>query len=79
MGCIYASTICVNPETFAGHTLLVLRQIMIQHNNFIKIEKYMKGYTFKKWESTLNLFVHAHGDYVVPIIKDSCKSIMTLV
>ena len=57
------------PETSMGHTLLVLCHILIQHNNFIKIEKRMKGNALKKWESTLNLCVHAHG-YNVDL---SCK------
>ena len=42
MGGIYTSIICVNPETSTGHTLLVLRQTMIQHNNFIEIEKWIE-------------------------------------
>ena len=70
MGGIYTSIIWVNPETSTGHTLLVLRQTMIQHNNFIEIEKWMKGNALKKWESTLNLCVHAHG-YDVELIISS--------
>ena len=31
----------------------------------------MKGYAFKKWESTLNLCVHAHGYDVELIMKAS--------
>src|SRR4051812_12447118 len=73
MGGIYTSFICVNPETSTGHTLLVLRQTMIQHNNFIEIEKWMKGNALKKWESTLNLCVHAHGYDVELIMKASCN------
>src|ERR1041385_3221793 len=34
----------------------------------------MKGYALKKWESTLNLCVHAHGYYVELVMKASCKS-----
>ena len=67
---IYTSIICVNPETSTSHTLLVLQQTMIQHNNFIEIEKWMKGNALKKWESTLNLCVHAHG-YDVELIISS--------
>src|SRR3954468_11509200 len=46
---------------------------MIQHNNFIEIEKWMKGNALKKWESTLNLCVHAHGYDVELIMKASCN------
>ena len=74
MGGIYTSIIGVNPETSTGHALLVLRQILIQHNNFIKIEKWMKGNALEKWESTLNLCVHAHGYYVELIMKASCNA-----
>src|SRR4051812_39372825 len=73
MGGIYTSIILVNPETSTGHTLLVLRQILIQHNNFIEIKKWMKGNALKKWESTLNLCVHAHGYDVELIMKASCN------
>ena len=31
----------------------------------------MEGYTLKKWESTLNLCVHAHGHDVDPIMEAS--------
>ena len=34
----------------------------------------MEGYTLKKWESTLNLCVHAHGHDVDPIMEASCNS-----
>ena len=34
MGCIYASAICVNPETSMGHTLLVLRQKKMSSRQF---------------------------------------------
>ena len=56
-----------------GHTLLALRQIKFQHKNFIEIEKWMKGNALKKWESTLNLCVHAHGYDVELIMKASCN------
>src|SRR3954471_7783294 len=73
MGCIYASTVCVNPEISTGHALLVIRQIKFQHNNIIEIEKWMKGITLEKWESTLNLCVHAHGYDVGLLMKASCS------
>ena len=31
----------------------------------------MEGYALKKWESTLNLCVHAHGHDVDPIMEAS--------
>ena len=34
----------------------------------------MEGYTLKKWESTLNLCVHAHGHDVDPILEASCNN-----
>ena len=79
MGCIYALTIWVNPESSTGYTLLVLCQIMIQPNNFIEIEKWMKGNALKKWESTLNLCVHAHGYDVELIMKLLVTTIIPLV
>src|SRR4051812_865509 len=42
MGGIYTSIIGVNPETSTGHTLLVLRQIKFQHDNFFEIEKWIE-------------------------------------
>ena len=57
-----------------SHTQLGLRQIMIQHNKFIEIEKWMKGNALKKWESTLNHCVHAHGYDVELIMNASGKN-----
>ena len=34
----------------------------------------MKGYALKKWESTLNLCVHARGHDVDPIMEASCNN-----
>jgi hypothetical protein len=34
----------------------------------------MKGYALKKWESTLNLYVHAHGNNVDPIMEAPCNN-----
>ena len=34
----------------------------------------MKGYALRKWESTLNLCVHAHGHDVDPIMEASCNN-----
>ena len=34
----------------------------------------MEGYALKKWESTLNLCVHAHGPDVDPIMEASCNN-----
>ena len=74
MGGIYTSIICVNPETSTSHTLLVLHQIKFQQDNFIEIEKWMKGNALKKWESTVDLRVHAHGYDVELIMKASSKN-----
>ena len=34
----------------------------------------MEGYALTKWESTLNLCVHAHGYDVYPIMEASCNN-----
>ena len=34
----------------------------------------MKGYALNKWESTLNLCVHAHGHDVDPSMEASCNN-----
>ena len=34
----------------------------------------MEGYALRKWESTLNLCVHAHGHDVDPILGASCNN-----
>ena len=34
----------------------------------------MKGYALEKWESTLNLCVHADGHDVDPIMEASCNN-----
>ena len=34
----------------------------------------MKGYALKKWESTLNPCVHAHGPDVELIVEDTRKN-----
>ena len=34
----------------------------------------MEGYALKKWESTLNLCVHAHGPDVELIMEASCSN-----
>ena len=51
----------------------------LQTYNLPKIEKWMKGYALKKWESTLDLCVHAHGYDVELIMKTSCKDNCPLV
>ena len=48
MGGIYTSIICVNPGTSTGHTLLVLRQISFQQDNFIEIEKWIERYCIEE-------------------------------
>ena len=39
----------------------------------------MKGYLLKKWESTLNLCVHAHGTDVELIMEAAHEIIISLV
>ena len=74
MGCIYALTIWVNPETSTRQTLLVLHQIKIPTRQLHrKARSEMKGIALKKWESTLNLCVHAHGYDVELIMKAPCN------
>ena len=34
----------------------------------------MEDYALRKWESTLNLCVHAHGHDVDPIMEASCNN-----
>ena len=73
MGCTYAAAICENPATPTSQTPLVLCQINFQHFHFIESEKRMKGYALEKWESTLNLCVHAHGPDVQLIMEAARK------
>ena len=42
--------------------------------SFLKYERWMEGYALRKWESTLNLCVHAHGHDVDPIMEASCNN-----
>src|SRR4051812_40698649 len=48
MGCIYALTIWVNPETSTGCALLVLGQVKFQHDNLIEIEKLIERYCIEE-------------------------------
>ena len=77
MGGIYTSIIYVNPENFYGS--YSTGATPNQHNKFIKIEKWMKGNALNKWESTLNLCVHAHGYDVELIMKLLVTIIIPLV
>ena len=45
-----------------------------QHYNSIESKKWMKDYALKKWESTLNLCVHAHGPDVELITEVARKN-----
>src|SRR3954464_4369452 len=74
MGCIYGLTIWASPETSTGCALLVLRQVKISNKTTSsKPRSELKGDTLKKWESTLNLCVRAHGYGVELIIKAPCN------
>ena len=68
------SLIRVNSKEDVSLTLLVLRQINLLHYNFFENEEWMKGYALKKWESTLNLCVHAHGPDVELIMEVAHKN-----
>ena len=68
------SIIRVNPRVLTSLTLLVLRQINLLHYNFFENEELMKGYALKKWESTLNPCVHAHGPDVELIMEAARKN-----
>ena len=39
----------------------------------------MEGYALRKWESTLNLCVHAHGHDVDPIMEASCNYFLDII
>ena len=39
-----------------------------------KYERRREGYALTKWESSLNLCVHAHGHDVDPIMEGSCNN-----
>ena len=47
------SLIGVNSKVFTGHTALVIHQVGFD-TGIILSRAGMKGYTLKKWESTLN-------------------------
>ena len=74
------SLICVNPKDFTGQTYLVLHRVKLSTTNVIfELREVNEGYALKKWESTLNLCVHAHGHDVDLIIKASLKLIIPMV
>src|SRR3954471_21434580 len=63
-------------KLLTGHTQLVLRMIKKRNSNTTtssKSRRELKGDTLKKWESTLNLRVHAHGYDVELITKAPCN------
>ena len=61
-------------ESYAGYTLLAFRQVKFQCYNFFECEKWMESCALEKWESTLNLCVHAHGPDVELIMEASCNN-----
>ena len=67
------SVICVNRKLW-GIYLLVFRWINFQFYNFFKHERWMESCALEKWESTLNLCVHAHGNDVDLIMGASCNN-----
>ena len=74
MGGIYTSIICVNPGDFYG---LCSTGVTPDKNSnkttSLKPRSELKGDTLKKWESTLNLRVHAHGYGAELIMRAPCN------
>src|ERR1041385_3991131 len=62
--CPYGLYLCFihlyEPKLYAGYTLLASRHMSLQSYHLPESEKRMRGYALKKWESTMNLRVHAH-------------------
>ena len=69
MGWTYASHNPFEPESFNESYSSGVSPDKFQHYNSIESEKWMKGYALKKWESTLNLCVHALGPDVELIME----------
>ena len=78
MGWTYAFPNASELERDVSHTLLVLHQINVSHYKFFENEEWMEGYALKKWESTLNLCVHAYGTDVELIMEAARKNIYPL-
>ena len=79
MGWTYTFPKLSEPESFhKSYPSGVLPDNFLAYN-FFEDEKSMKGYALEKWESTLNLCVHAHGHDVALITKASLKLIIPLV
>ena len=73
MGWAYAFPNPCELESYASYTLLVFLQVKIQRYNFFEYGKWMESCALEKWESTLNLCVHAHGPDVELILEASFK------
>ena len=72
MGGIHTSVICVNPGNFCGsYSTGVTPDKISKITTSSKPISELKGDALKKWESTLNLCVHAHGHDVELIMKAS--------
>ena len=74
MGWTYAFLNLCEPESFHGSYSSSNSPGRFRHWNHFYLEQLMKGYALKKWESTLNLCVHAHGHDVDPIMEASCNN-----
>jgi len=72
-GLTYASPNMCEPKFLCGSYSIGVTPDKIPHDNLIESEKWMKSYALKKWESTLNLCVHAHGYDLELIMVASCK------
>src|SRR3954468_5822947 len=74
MGGIYTSIVCVNPGNFYGsYSTGVTPDKNSNKTTSSKPRSELKGDTLKKWESTLDLCVHAHGYDVELIMKAPCN------
>ena len=76
MGWTYAFPNPCEPERLHGSYLsgIAPGKNFQQLMSFSKYERWMEGYALRKWESTLNLCVHAHGHDVDPIMVASCNN-----
>ena len=72
VGWTYVFPKSVWTRSLCGLYLLAFLWITFQRYNFFECEKWMEGCALEKWESTLNLCVHAHGPDVELIMEASC-------
>ena len=79
MGWTYAFHNMCELESFhESYSYGILPDKNFQHCNFIKREKWMKGYALNKWESTLNPVFMPMGPMYTFIMEASHKVIIPL-